>query len=162
MGKYCLHIYIKFQQFKCLKLTKSSVLVTHWVHCRSHLVPALTCHLMSDTGTDLPSVNIVFLAPPDPATDPRHRLNQADQHPLSSVPLNISDQHPLSSVPLNISPISLHLTAAWHCQHWENNYLKQIFNYVKKDKNFSAEDILFSLSALLPLISTSLLDITLF
>ena len=47
MGKYCLHIYIKFQQFKCLKLTKSMKVLSWW-HTD-------TLSQSFSPGTDLPS-----------------------------------------------------------------------------------------------------------
>lgn len=76
-------------------------------------------------------MNIVFFASPDPATDPRHRLNQADQHP-----------DPLSSAQFlsNISPSDSSATLS---TLRENNYLKQIFNYNTKDKSFSSGHVLF-------------------
>lgn len=54
--------------------------------------------------TDLPSMNIMFLAaPPDPPTDPRHCLNQTNQHPclsswISPALTNIFQSHWLTSL----------------------------------------------------------------
>lgn len=90
MGKYCLHIYIKsFNSLKgnlnfCPGDTERALT----------FLPSIVAVILS-LGTDLPSVNIMFFAAPDPPTDPRHRLNQANQHP-----------DPLSSAQFlsNISP----------------------------------------------------------